>query len=337
MSSNAHWLDIVEARDKRRPKGPAVKYLRKTTSVVWKVFRTALLVGLCFVVMYPLFYMVSVAFRPTEQLFDPVVIWIPRSLVLDNLKLAFETMQYPKALLTTLRVNLVSSILQVAACAITGYGFARFKFRGRMLLLGMVIFTIIVPPQTLTIPTYLKFKYFDFFGAGRILGLVPGISGTVNLLNTAWTFYLPAIFGTGIRSGLFILIFVQFFRGMPLEIEESAYIDGAGSFRTFLSIIVPNSGPVVLTVFLFSIVWYWNDFYLSAMYFSTHNTVSTALVYLENALAISMDTQIFEVDPYVLVSTLQAGSILAIVPLLIVFIALQKYFTESVERTGIVE
>ena len=327
---------IVEARARRRLKGPVVGYTRDAAGVLWKIFRGFLLFGLCFVVMYPLFYMFSVAFRPNSELFDPVVIWIPKHFVWENIKLAFETMEYPKALLTTVRVDLVSSILQVIACAVTGYGFARFRFRGKKLLLAMVLFTIIVPPQTLIIPTYLKFRYFDFFGVGRIIGLIPGLRGTANLLNTVWTFYLPAIFGTGIRSGLFILIFVQFFRGMPMEIEESAYIDGAGSPRTFISIIVPNSGAVTLTVFLFSIVWYWNDFYLAAMYFSNLRTVSTGLAFLQNALAVALQ-ETHGVDPYELVTTMQAGAILAVVPLLLVFIVLQRYFTESIERTGIVE
>jgi multiple sugar transport system permease protein len=308
---------------------------RRAGRTLWSVFRVLLLFGLSFIVLYPVLYMVSVAFRPNSQLFDPVVVWIPKSLTMENITEVVTAMTYGETLLTTLKLNMVSSLLQVISCAITGYGFARFQFRGKGILLFFVVFTIIVPPQTILLSSYLNYRFFDFFHLGRILSIIPGVSGRVNLVGTVWTFYLPAIFGYGIRSGLFILIFMQYFRGMPVEIEEAAYIDGYGLFQTFLRIMVPNAGPAILTVFLFSIVWYWNDFYLSGMYYGKM-TVSGALGTLPQLFISVLDWTHGAPDPYKVVSLMQAGCLLTILPPLVLFILLQKYFTESVERTGIV-
>jgi len=244
-------------------------------------------------------------------------------------------MAYAKSLGTTLKVDLVSSILQVVSCSIVGYGFARFKFKGQRIMFGLVIFTIIVPPQIVAIPTFMQYKFFDFFGLAKILSLIIGRPVHFNLLNSLLTFYLPAILGTGIRSGLFIYIFRQFFRGMPKELEDAAYFDGCSPFQTFFRIMVPNAGPAYLTVFLFSIVWYWNDYFYASMYFSTLRTISVSLAMLPQS--IYQQINYFHAgDPYKVITRIQAGCLMAIAPVLILYIALQRYFTESIQRTGIV-
>ena len=216
----------------------------------------------------------------------------------------------------------------------------------RTLCAALVLFTIIVPPQVIYAPTYLSYKSFDFFGLGQIGRLFTGEPFTVNILNTGFSLYLPALLGVGIRSGLFIYIFRQFYRGLPHELEDAAYIDGCGFFRTFFRVILPNAsaalltyvagvGPALLTVFLFSIVWYWNDYYYIAMYFSSTKTVSMALSLLPDALATNQATQSLSGDPYLIGTRLQAGALLAITPLLILYLFLQRYFTQGFERTGL--
>lgn len=172
------------------------KIAYKVTGILWKIFRAALLIGLSFVILYPLIYAITMTFRPADQIYDPTVVWISKSLTLDNLKTTFQLMDYPKALLNSLMVNVISSFLQVAICAFTSYGFARFEFKGKNILFGLVLLTVLVPPQVIITPSFLTYK-------------------TLGLVNTYWTFYLPAIFGAGIKSGLFIFIFRQFFRGLP--------------------------------------------------------------------------------------------------------------------------
>lgn len=306
------------------------KVTNKASSVLWKTFRFALLFGLSFVLVYPLLYSLSVAFRPYDELFDPSVVWIPKHFTLVNIKDAFQAMDYVKSFMRTVQLNLVSSLLEIVSCALAGYGFARFKFKGKNILFAMVLFTIIVPSQTMIIPMYVSYRYFDFFGIGKLVSLITGGPSSVSILDTCWTFYIPSILGVGIRAGLFIYIFRQFFRGLPRELEDAAYIDGCGPFSTFIRVMVPNSSQAVLTVMILSIVWHWNEYFLTSMFFLNKWTIATSLTGMTNHLS---DTQL---NPYAFVCKMQAGVILAILPLLIMYIVLQKYFTESIERTGIV-
>lgn len=300
------------------------------------VARTGLLLGLSFVLIYPLLYMLSVSFRTTEDILNPMSIWVPRSFTFENITEAVKGLDYGESIKNTLAINTVSCLLQVVSSCAVGYGFARFRMKGGNFLFALVVFTIIVPPQLVIVPSYLQFRYFDFFGIGRILSVFSERLLTLNLIDTAWTFYVPAFFGNGIRYGLFVFIFRQFFANMPGELQESAYIDGCGQFRTFLRIMLPNAIPAIITAILFSFVWYWNDFYYGAMYFNNIQTISLALANLRNAFAILYEYTGDVLDPYALVTRIQAGSLLTIGPVLILYLILQKYFVESIDKTGIV-
>ena len=317
------------------------KVLNKQTKdlvvkIFWSIIRILLLTGLSFVLIYPLMYMITISIRRTEDLLNPLAYWIPRSITAENFIDAFKVMKYPTAIKNNIFVDLISSALQVFSCSLVGYGFARFRFKGRNVLFGLVLFTILVPPQLIIVPSYIQFRFFDFFGIGKIIGLFVGRPVTANLLDTLWTFYLPAMFGTGIRSGLFIFVFRQFFRGMSKELQESAYIDGCSQLKTFFQIMLPNAKPCLVTVALFSIVWYWNDFYFAAMYFTNLRTVSIALSSLREDFILMTKYANAVTDPYVLVTRIQAGCLLTVGPLLFLYLVLQKYFVESIERTGIV-
>ena len=235
-----------------------------------------------------------------------------------------QAMEFWKTLGNTLLLNIGCSIVQVYSCALTGYGFARFSFKGKKLLFGIVIMMILVPTQIISLPLFFQFRYF--------LG-----SPDINLIDTMWTMYLPAMTANGIRSGLMIFIFRQFFKGLPRELEDAAYIDGCGPFMTFLRVMMPNALSAFLTVFLFSVVWYWNDYYISAVFFNNTQTVSTALYNLDSILAqrIFGDATI-QLDAREQVVWKQAGCLISIAPLLIMYMFLQKYFTEGIERSGLV-
>ncbi len=294
---------------------------------LWASFRTLFLIGMSFVLLYPLLISLSIAFRHQEDLFNPAVVWIPRRYTLENIVLAMEQLDYWQSLKNTLQIGLGSVILQVFSCMLIGYGFARFKFRFKNIFFALVIFTIIVPPQVVYIPNYLMYKDFNFFGIGKLIGLFTGKDLVVNLLNTPYVMYLPAALGVGIRSGLFIYIFNQFYRNLPKELEDAAYIDGCGYYRTFFKIIIPSVRTIVMTVFLFSLVWYWNDYFITSMYMNK-NTVSIALAVLSE-IAIN-------IDQYLKPTLMQAGSLLIMAPLLIIYIVFERFFTEGIERTGIV-
>lgn len=292
-----------------------VKLANTVKAVPWKIIRFILLLGMCFILMYPLLYMLSMTFRVTDDLYDPSVIWIPKSFTLENLKTVFEVMHYPESLKNSLLLDIGSSVIQLLSCAAVGYGFSRFEFKGKSILFGFLVFSIIIPPQILSNPLYLMYKEY-------------------RLLDTVFSFYLPAIFASGIRGGLYIFIFRQFFRGMPSELEDSAYVDGCGPYMTFFRIILPNASAALITVFLFSIVWYWNDFFYTNMFFSNTRTLTTSLYNISAELASESGLSVS--DPIALNAKLQAGCLLVVSPILLVFVFLQKFFTESLERTGIV-
>lgn len=311
----------------------AQKMAYNISGKAWKVFRGFLLFGLCIVIIYPLLYAISVAFRPVADIFDPSIMWIPKRVTLDNFKEVIITMKYPKALVTSLQVNILSALLQVCTCALTGYGFARFNFKGKKAFFGLLLFSILVPVQVIVTPMYLNFKSFNFLGIGSIVGLFTGTPLTIPLLNTPWTFYLPAILACGIKSGVVVYLFKQFFSGMPKELEDAAAIDGCGFMSCFLRIIIPNASAVILTALVLSVVWYWNDYFIGSMMMSGHATVTVKLSGLPSEIA-AMNN--YDNDPYKMVSKMQAAVLLTIAPVLIMYLIVQKYFVQGVERSGIV-
>ncbi len=245
---------------------------RRVSDKVWPVFRFIILFGLAFVILKPMLFMISCSLRPQYEMNDPSIMWIPKTLIFSNFSETWQATHMGSVLWNTISVNVICSLLQVVTCAITGYGFARFKFKGRGLLFVIVILQIIVPTQVILIPQFMQFRYFDVFGIISMFkgGAEPGL----NLTDSPMALYLQAFFVNGIRAGLFILLFRQFFRGLPKELEDAAHLDGCGPFATFIRIMVPNAKTSFLTVFIFSLVWYWNDSYVSNMFFADADTIA---------------------------------------------------------------
>lgn len=299
---------------------------KRLREIIWPFFRFFILFGLGFVILYPLIYMLSCAFRESSDMTDPTVMWITRHYTLDIIRETINAMDFGNTLLNTLKLNIGCSVVQVISCAITGYGFARFKFRGKSIMFGIVIMTILVPAQIISLPLYTQFRYF-------------GIKGifSINLIDSMACMYLPAATGNGIRSGLMILIFRQFFRGMPKELEDAAYLDGCGPFGTFLRVMMPNALSSLLTVFLFSVVFYWNDYYVSSTFFTNNKTVSLMLKNLSSQLSLMLfNDATVQISAREQIVWMEAGCLISIMPILIMYIFLQKYFTEGIERSGIV-
>ncbi|MBQ6675755.1 MAG: carbohydrate ABC transporter permease [Ruminococcus sp.] len=303
-----------------------IRYNRRKALIdsIWPIFRFLILFGLGFIILYPMIFMISTAFRPSEQMNDPSIIWLPKSLTMANIEDVWKIMDYGNTALNTVLLNLIASVLEVLSCSITGYGFARFKFKGKNILFAIVTLMIIVPPQIITIPLFMQYSF----------GWITVLKGGESLINSPLTMYLPALFANGIRGGLFIYIFRQFFRGLPKELEDAAYLDGCGPLRTYVQVMIPNAKTSFLTVFLFAIVWYWNDFYISSSYFTRNDTVALMLKNLDATLI----QELFngqQVGIRQMIVWLEAGCILSITPILIMYVFLQRYFIEGVERSGI--
>lgn len=307
------------------------KYLKRKRAfdAVWPIARGLIVFGLCFIIIYPLLFMVSAAFRPRAEMNDPTIMWIPKHFILSNIVDAWKAMDFGNTLVNTLVLNIGCSILQVLTCALTGYGFARFKFKGKNILFFIVILMILVPSQIILIPQYMFFRYFN------PLGIYHAITGNyINFINSGVTMYLPALTANGIRAGLFIFLFRQSFRGLPKELEDAAYLDGCSPFRTFVQVMVPNAGSTFLTVFLLSVVWYWNDYYVSTSFFTDNKTIALMLKNLDaNLTRLIFGNETPNVRE--LIVWMEAGCLISILPMLILYICLQKNFTEGIARSGL--
>jgi len=298
----------------------------KVKNVLWMIARSFLLFGICFIIIYPILSKLSIAFKDRGDIFDSTIVWIPRHFTMDNIYKAIELLDYFEAVTNTFILSAGTAVLQVISCALAGYGFARLKFKGSGIVFALVVFTIVIPPQTIMAPTYLHFRFFDVFG---LYGLFTGKPG-VNLLESYWPFFISSATAMGMKNGLYIYIFRQFFRGLPKELEEAAYVDGAGIMKSFFKVMLPNAIPAMATVALFSFVWQWNDDYFTNLYMANSVVLSKMLYILpSNLLAIR--------DEYSYVSLLiNTSTLLAIAPIFLLYLFAQRYFVESVERTGLV-
>lgn len=306
---------------------------KATSKYVFPFFRTLLLIALTFVIIYPLLYMMSMAFRPIADVSDPQVIWIPNSLTLFNIKTTIESIDYFKLLGNSLFISGVCTIIQLFITMLVGYAFGRFDFWLKKFWLVVIALTLIVPAHLIALPTYHAFINVDFMG---IIQAIKGSPSGISIIDSPLAFIVLALFGQGIRSGLFILIFMQVFKAMPRELEEAALIDGAGFVKTYVRVMVPNAGTAAIVVGLLSLVWYWNDYYLSNIYIGAQfKTLSTVLANIRPMFAATMGSSA-TMDPSQMVVMEQSGALLTMLPLLIIYLIAQRKFCESIERVGIV-
>ena len=155
----------------------------------------------------------------------------------------------------------------------------------------------------------------------------------LNLLGTLWSIILPSLFGQGINSAVFVLIFYQFFKMSPKVLDEAAEIDGANEYKIFFRVNVPLAGPAYLTTFLFSFGWYWNETYLSSLFLndSKWTTLQIRLAYFVS----DYKSQYSEATQMLNEGIRLAATLLIILPMFIMYLLLQKYFIKGVEQSGI--
>lgn len=308
---------------------------KKIIHAIASVCRYAFFISLSFIVLYPFLYLLINSLKGAMDFADPVVQWVPKHLYWDNYSAAVKVFDFWKSVGNTILFEIVAALLQFCACAVAAYGLARFDFRGKKLLMGVMILNILVPPMLIITPSYVTYSQMDFLGILKGLSEIIGTDIRPNLIDTPFAFYLPSIFGVGLKGGFFIFVFTQFYKKLPKELEEAAWIDGAGHWRTFLSIAVPNSGPAAVTVLMFSIVWHWNDYYLAQMYNSANPTLSVALNnFTDNTVPAALGIDM-ALGKALAVPILLTGCLLFMIPLIAFYAILQKKFIASVTNSGI--
>lgn len=306
---------------------------RLARSYSYKIIRAVLLFGMCFLILQPILNKISISFMEEKDLYNAMVIAVPENFTTENYKLAAQFMDFWKTLGNTFLISLTIALLQIAVCTLTGYGFARFEFPFKRFWFACVMLVIVIPPQTISTSLHLHFRFFDVLGIGR------AVTGTtLNLRGSVLPYYLMSAGCMGLKNGLYIFMIRQFFRNIPKELEEAAYVDGCGTLKTFLRIMLPDSAPILTSCFLFAFVWQWTDGFYSRMFLGNVKLLSIQLQqiaeklghYIQYTLHISTGASVGYTQ-----CIIATGTLMVILPLLILYLFAQKGFVESLSNTGI--
>ncbi len=326
---------------------------RKVSSKIVSLLRGFMFIGLAFVIVFPIFEEITLAIRHPIDLSNKLVNWIPENYSIFNFQLSAILLDYWDGLLCNLKVSTISTLCQLFATSLAGYAFSRLKFRGSNILFWLVMLTLIVPPQAVSLSRTFFLGDFDILAFGDNPGLFESLLGhTIKLKGEGKdiVFYITSLTGQGIRAALFIFLFKQTFRGIPIELEESAQIDGAGVVRTFWNVMLPNARGVIVTVALFAFVWQWNDVYYTGMYEISGETfpmLTRKLITMSERVAglilqpqyVDFVTQVGEgiaKNSLFSQTLLNTAALMMMSPLLIGYLFVQRLFIEGVERSGIV-
>ncbi len=297
------------------------------------VVRFILLFGLCFMIIQPILNKISVSFMTESDLYNPIVISIPEHFTTGNYRLAAELMNYKSALINSLIISLTIAGLQIAMCTLVGYGFARFEFPLKKFWFACVILVILIPPQTIASSLHLHFRFFDILGIAKLI-----TGDTINLRGSRLPYYLMSAGCMGLKNGLYIYMIRQYFRNIPGDLEEAAYVDGYGTFKTFIRIMLPQATPIITSCFLFAFVWQWTDGFYSRMFLGNTKLVSTGLSRIVDSLGAYIQ-RINGVKTTISVAysncILATGTLMIIMPLIILYLFAQRAFVESISSTGI--
>ena len=292
--------DIVEMNQKRLKK-------MKMKNTVNSAVRYSVLIIVGFIMLYPLLWMIGSSFKTNAEIFSSVG-FIPKSLNFDNYVKGWETSteySFTTYFINTFKILVPKVFFTIISTVITAYAFARFKIPGKKILFGILIGTLLLPEIVVRIPQYLIYKQFGW-------------------LDTYLPLIVPSAFGV---DAFFVFMLVQFFRGIPKDLEEAAEIDGCNTFQTLIYVLVPVLKPAIISVALFQFMWTMNDFMSPLIYLSSVEKYPVSI-----ALKISMDA-----SAAVEWNKILAMSVIVLLPSLIIFFFAQKYFVDGVSSSGLKE
>lgn len=345
-------------KERLKAKFLSMFFLKK---VVWYLFRLILLIGISYIVLFPFFTWISGSFMGQEDFVDVTVRLIPKHFSLDMYKEIWAVNGYMEAFTNTLFLSASTALIQTFVCCLIAYGLAKFKFKGNGLIFLAVIFSLTIPHQTLQLSLFTKFSNFDILGIVQLLnggGInIFGFQYTnealasfdiipdswkmftdgygITLTNTFWPLIILSIFGLAFKNGLYIFMLRQFFKGVPDELEESAYIDGSGVMRTFFTIILPLSIPMLITVFLLSFSWQWTDnFYVKEVFFTTVSKTKLMPDIIEMPYTLTPEEG-FAGKALYEASVKNTCGIMGAAPLIVMYLFCQKYLVQGIERSGL--
>ena len=285
--------------------------------VIFKGILYALLITIGFVYIQPLLFMFVNSIKSPDDLLNPMVQWVPTEFFTGNYQKAYQVLDYPRTLSASVLMSVIPSLLQTIVASIVGYGLARYRFWGKSVIFGLLLASFLLPPQNTVIPQMLNYR-------------------SLGLLGNPLALILPALMGQGFRSAIFILIFYQNFASFPKALEESARLDGASDLRIFLTIALPSALPAFIVSFIFSVVWYWNETFLTVIFLEGGvTTLPMQLSRFAQAYENLYPAGTVNIFDRLNEAVKMSGTFLNILPLLVMYFVLQRWFVESVEMTGI--
>lgn len=312
----------------------------KFTGFASKVFFLSLIIGVCFAILYPILTLLPMVFTDLRNLGSPDSIWLPSKFGVNSLEFVFRSVMRGDGMIMvkSLFYGFTISFIQLFMSAMAGYSLARTDFKGKNLVFFLVVFVFIIPRQSFLITQYLHFKHFDILGIFKLF-----MGHDIDLINKPITLYLLAIFGFSVNQSLFIFIFRQFFKGLPVEIEEASLIDGAGFYKTYFKIMLPNAMPAILTVAVLAFVWAYGDTYYTN-YFNPDGPYFGVIIdrtfkdannwYINNQARQWFDTS--TTNDLAFEALKQASIITFLTPLMIIYFFVQRKIVENLDRVGIV-
>lgn len=294
--------------------------IKRLKNIPSSVFRYFILIGLSFLILYPIFVTVMISLMQTSDFTNSAVRYLSLSPTIENYKTAAIFLQYGQTLLRSLSLNVPLCLLEIVSCMLVAYGFARFKFKGNGILFACVIMTLLIPSSIYFTPFYLSLQDYGPFHW--------------NLLGTPLPLFLMSVCALGVKNGLVIYILRQHFKAYPKELEEAAEIDGAGSFRVFVSIMLPGAMSIAATCFLFIFVFRWTDPTYTNIFLPDTEFIWTRLSNIQTDMSLLPGVE--QSDFYFRSILKNTSIVLYAIPLVVLFIFTKRSLVESVETSGLV-
>ncbi len=292
-------MEITPAKPTAAMKAKKLRSMKKGRKAE-KALTYFLLIALSILFLFPFLWLIGTSVKPENEAmaFPPTL--LPKEWDLANYKEVFTLVDFGQYYMNSIIVTVCVVIGTVVSSTIVAYGFARIKGKGRNFWFVLLLGTMMLPPQVTMIPVYMIFSKLGW-------------------VNTFLPLIVPSFFG----SAYFIFLLRQFFKTIPKELEESAYLDGCGPFGIFWRIIIPLSVPSIITVALLSFMWTWNDFLNPLIYLNDDSkyTLALGILQFKGALLIQW-------------GPMMAASVFIILPLIIIFFVGQKYFVQGIATTG---
>ena len=251
--------------------------------------------------LLPLLWMASTAFKPADMIYASPPQWIPEPLTLENFQEAWKLLDFPRFIANSLLVTGLTMLGTMASSSLVGYAFATLPGRGKNILFGILLATIMVPASVTLIPVFILFSKL----------------GWVNS-------YLPLVVPHFFANAFYVFLFRQFFQSLPPELFESAELDGCNPLTAYWHIALPLSRPALAVVGVFAFIGAWNDFLGPLIYLSTNDKFT-----------LSLGLSLFQGLYYTQLQYLMPMSLVALLPVLVIYFAAQRYFVQGIVTTGL--